>query len=220
MKFETNDTIVALATAHGSSAIAVIRLSGPEAFTIIETYFYSKSLQKKKLKNSLTHTLHFGLIINKEIIIDGVLVSIFKNPNSFTGQDCAEVSCHGSPYIIQQLLQLFLNSGARLAEPGEFTLRAFLNGKFDLSQAEAVADLIASNSALSHEIAMKQMRGGFSNKIKLLREKLINFASLIELELDFSEEDVEFANRNELKNLVHSINTIVLNLLSRTGSVF
>jgi tRNA modification GTPase len=214
MKFETNDTIVALATAHGSSAIAVIRLSGPEAFTIIETYFYSKSLQKKKLKNSLTHTLHFGLIINKEIIIDEVLVSIFKNPNSFTGQDCAEVSCHGSPYIIQQLLQLFLNSGARLAEPGEFTLRAFLNGKFDLSQAEAVADLIASNSALSHEIAMKQMRGGFSNKIKLLREKLINFASLIELELDFSEEDVEFANRNELKNLVHSINTIVLNLLS------
>jgi tRNA modification GTPase len=214
MKFETNDTIVALATAHGSSAIAVIRLSGPEAFTIIETYFYSKSLQKKKLKNSLTHTLHFGLIINKEIIIDGVLVSIFKNPNSFTGQDCAEVSCHGSPYIIQQLLQLFLNSGARLAEPGEFTLRAFLNGKFDLSQAEAVADLIASNSALSHEIAMKQMRGGFSNKIKLLREKLINFASLIELELDFSEEDVEFANRNELKNLIHSINNIVLNLIS------
>ncbi len=214
MKFETNDTIVALATAHGSSAIAVIRLSGPEAFTIIETYFYSKSLQKKQLKNKATHTLHFGLIINQEIIIDEVLVSIFKNPNSFTGQDCAEVSCHGSPYIIQQLLQLFFNSGARLAEPGEFTLRAFLNGKFDLSQAEAVADLIASNSALSHEIAMKQMRGGFSNKIKLLREKLINFASLIELELDFSEEDVEFANRNELKNLIHSINTIVLNLIS------
>jgi len=214
MKFETNDTIVALATAHGSSAIAVIRLSGPEAFKIIETYFYSKSLQKKQLKNKATHTLNFGLIINQEIIIDEVLVSIFKNPNSFTGQDCAEVSCHGSPYIIQQLLQLFLNSGARLAEPGEFTLRAFLNGKFDLSQAEAVADLIASNSALSHEIAMKQMRGGFSNKIKLLREKLINFASLIELELDFSEEDVEFANRNELKNLIHSINTIVLNLIS------
>ena len=214
MKFETNDTIVALATAHGSSAIAVIRLTGPEAFKIIETYFYSKSLQKKQLKNKATHTLHFGLIINQEIIIDEVLVSIFKNPNSFTGQDCAEVSCHGSPYIIQQLLQLFLNSGARLAEPGEFTLRAFLNGKFDLSQAEAVADLIASNSALSHEIAMKQMRGGFSNKIKLLREKLINFASLIELELDFSEEDVEFANRNELKNLIHSINTIVLNLIS------
>jgi tRNA modification GTPase len=214
MKFETNDTIVALATAHGSSAIAVIRLSGLEAFKIIETYFYSKSLQKKQLKNKATHTLHFGLIINQEIIIDEVLVSIFKNPNSFTGQDCAEVSCHGSPYIIQQLLQLFLNSGARLAEPGEFTLRAFLNGKFDLSQAEAVADLIASNSALSHEIAMKQMRGGFSNKIKLLREKLINFASLIELELDFSEEDVEFANRNELKNLIHSINTIVLNLIS------
>ena len=214
MKFETNDTIVALATAHGCSAIAVIRLTGPEAFKIIETYFYSKSLQKKQLKNKATHTLHFGLIINQEIIIDEVLVSIFKNPNSFTGQDCAEVSCHGSPYIIQQLLQLFLNSGARLAEPGEFTLRAFLNGKFDLSQAEAVADLIASNSALSHEIAMKQMRGGFSNKIKLLREKLINFASLIELELDFSEEDVEFANRNELKNLIHAINNIVLNLIS------
>jgi tRNA modification GTPase len=143
-----------------------------------------------------------------------VLVSIFKGSNSFTGQESVEVSCHGSPFIQQQLLQLFLSVGARHAEPGEFTLRAFLNGKFDLSQAEAVADLIASNSAISHQVAMQQMRGGFSDKIKLLRENLVNFASLIELELDFSEEDVEFANRTDLKNLIHSINSVVTKLVN------
>ncbi|MBL7912034.1 MAG: tRNA uridine-5-carboxymethylaminomethyl(34) synthesis GTPase MnmE [Bacteroidia bacterium] len=213
MKFETNDTIVALATAHGSAAIAVIRLSGPNAFKVVETNFYSKNQQKKQISNKDSHTLHFGLIIHQDVIIDEVLVSVFKGPNSFTGQDSVEVSCHGSPFIQQQLIQLFLAAGARSAAPGEFTLRAFLNGKFDLSQAEAVADLIASNSAISHQVAMQQMRGGFSNKIKLLRENLVNFASLIELELDFSEEDVEFANRNDLKNLIHSINNIVQKLV-------
>lgn len=214
MKFETNDTIVALATAHGSAAIAVIRLSGPNAFKIVEKNFFSKNLKKKQISDKASHTLHFGLIIHQDVIIDEVLVSVFKGPNSFTGQDSVEVSCHGSPFIQQQLIQLFLAAGARPAAPGEFTLRAFLNGKFDLSQAEAVADLIASNSAISHQVAMQQMRGGFSNKIKLLRENLVNFASLIELELDFSEEDVEFANRNDLKNLIHSINNIVQKLVS------
>ncbi|MBA2613639.1 MAG: tRNA uridine-5-carboxymethylaminomethyl(34) synthesis GTPase MnmE [Bacteroidetes bacterium] len=214
MKFETNDTIVALATAHGSAAIAVIRLSGPDAFKVVETNFFSKKLQKKQIHDKPSHTLHFGMIMHQDVIIDEVLVSVFKGPNSYTGQDSVEVSCHGSPFIQQQLIQLFLAAGARPAAPGEFTLRAFLNGKFDLSQAEAVADLIASNSAISHQVAMQQMRGGFSNKIKLLRENLVNFASLIELELDFSEEDVEFANRNDLKNLIHSINTIVLKLVN------
>lgn len=214
MKIENQDTIVALATCHGSAAIAVIRLSGPNSVKIVEANFYTKKFQKKPLHDKATHTIHFGLIILQDIIIDEVLVSIFKGPNSYTGQDSVEVSCHGSPFIQQQLLQLFLASGARTAEPGEFTLRAFLNGKFDLSQAEAVADLIASNSAISHQVAMQQMRGGFSAKIKLLRENLINFASLIELELDFSEEDVEFANRTDLKSLIHSINTIVQKLIS------
>lgn len=214
MKIETQDTIVALATSHGSAAIAVIRLSGPKAISIVEKNFYSKKLQKKALRDKATHTIHFGLILHEDIIIDEVLVSIFKGSNSFTGQESVEVSCHGSPFIQQQLLQLFLSVGARHAEPGEFTLRAFLNGKFDLSQAEAVADLIASNSAISHQVAMQQMRGGFSDKIKLLRENLVNFASLIELELDFSEEDVEFANRTDLKNLIHSINSVVTKLVN------
>ena len=214
MKIEIQDTIVALATSHGSAAIAVIRLSGPNAISIVEKNFYSKKLQKKALQDKATHTIHFGLILHEDIIIDEVLVSIFKGSNSFTGQESVEVSCHGSPFIQQQLLQLFLAAGARHAEPGEFTLRAFLNGKFDLSQAEAVADLIASNSAISHQVAMQQMRGGFSDKIKLLRDNLVNFASLIELELDFSEEDVEFANRKDLKNLVQSINTVVQKLVS------
>lgn len=214
MKIETNDTIVALATAHGSAAIAVIRLSGPNAFKVVERNFQTKDLKKKQLHNKASHTIHFGLLVQDNVIIDEVLVSVFKGPNSFTGQDSVEVSCHGSPFIQQQIIQLFLSAGARHAQPGEFTLRAFLNGKFDLSQAEAVADLIASNSAISHQVAMQQMRGGFSNKIKLLRENLINFASLIELELDFSEEDVEFANRTDLKNLIHSINNVVQKLIS------
>jgi tRNA modification GTPase len=213
LKLIINDTIVALATAHGSAAIAVIRLSGANAIQVVEPFFFTKSLKKKILKNKLSHVVHFGLIIHQDVIIDEVLLTVFKSPNSYTGQDCVEISCHGSPFIQQQLLQLFLNFGARMAEPGEFTMRAFLNGKFDLSQAEAVADLIASNSSVSHQIAMQQMRGGFSSKIKLLRDNLINFASLIELELDFSEEDVEFANREDLKNLIAKINDIIQKLI-------
>lgn len=215
MKFNTEDTIIALATAHGSAAIAVIRLSGPETTKIVEPFFFTKSLNKKHLRDKASHTIHFGLIINQNTILDEVLISLFKAPNSYTGQESIEISCHGSPFIQQQLLQLFLHAGARMAEPGEFTMRAFLNGKFDLSQAEAVADLIASNSPLSHQVAMQQMRGGFSDKIKMLRQNLINFASLIELELDFSEEDVEFADRKDLKNLISAINSVIRQL---TGS--
>lgn len=214
MQFQTNDTIVALATAHGSAAIAVIRLSGPNAIEIVETFFYTKNFTKKLLANKASHTAHFGLIMQQDVVIDEVLVTIFKNSQSYTGQESVEISCHGSVFIQQQLLQLFLNKGARMATPGEFTLRAFLNGKLDLSQAEAVSDLIASNSALSHQVAIQQMRGGVSNKIKILRNNLISFASLIELELDFSEEDVEFANRNDLKTLIITIINEIQKLLT------
>ncbi len=208
-----NDTIVALATPQGVGAIGVIRLSGPNAIAICNAVFGTKSLKKKDLNAANSHTIHFGVIHDNDIIIDEVLVSLFKGPNSYTGEHTVEISCHGSPYIQQQIIQLFIKHGARLANQGEFTLRAFLNGKLDLSQAEAVADLIASNSATSHQIAMQQMRGGFSSKIKLLRQNLIDFASLIELELDFSEEDVEFADRTDLKNLVTSIQRIVQRLI-------
>lgn len=201
-----NDTIAALATPHGSGAIAVIRLSGNKAFSISETVFKSKQLKPKLLQLKNSHTAHFGVIVNQNNqIIDEVLITIFKAPNTYTGEDVIEISCHGSTYIQQQILQLLYAQGARPAQAGEFTLRAFLNGKFDLSQAEAVADLIASHSASSHQVAMQQMRGGFSHQIVLLRENLLNFASLIELELDFSEEDVEFANRKELNQLVQTI---------------
>ena len=209
MKIETNDIIVALATAHGSSAIAIIRLSGPEVLNIVEPFIYSKTLKKISLKNKPSHSVNFALIVFQDNIIDEVLITLFKNPNSYTGQDSIEISCHGSPFIQQKLLQLFLSQGARMANAGEFTLRAFLNGKLDLSQAEAVSDLITSNSALSHQFAMQQMRGGFSTKINQLRQNLINFASLIELELDFSEEDVEFANRDDLKKLISTIYSVI-----------
>ena len=209
MKIETNDIIVALATAHGSSAIAIIRLSGPEVLNIVEPFIYTKNLKKISLKNKPSHSVNFALIVFQDNIIDEVLITLFKNPNSYTGQDSIEISCHGSPFIQQKLLQLFLSQGARMANAGEFTLRAFLNGKLDLSQAEAVSDLITSNSALSHQFAMQQMRGGFSTKINQLRQNLINFASLIELELDFSEEDVEFANRNDLKKLISTIYSVI-----------
>ena len=185
-----DDTIAALATPHGAGAIAVIRLSGKNSIVIIEKVFYTKSLKHKKLSDKASHTAHFGLIVEDEVIIDEVLVTIFKAPNTYTGEETVEVSCHGSQFIQQQLLQVFYKHGARPAQAGEFTLRAFLNGKLDLSQAEAVSDLIASNSASSHQVAMQHMRGGFSNKIAVLREKLLNFASLIEFELDFSEDDV------------------------------
>jgi tRNA modification GTPase len=213
MKIQLNDTITALATPHGSGAIAVIRLSGKKSFEVIEKIFFNKELKPKKISSEKGYTVHFGVIAESDIIIDEVLVTIFKNPHSYTGEDSIEISCHGSTYIQQQILQLLLKHGARMANAGEFTLRAFLNGKFDLSQAEAVADLIASNSGLSHQVAMQQMRGGFSSKIKVLRDHLVNFASLIELELDFSEEDVEFANRNDLKKLIQSIISIIEKLI-------
>lgn len=207
------DTIVALATPQGVGAIGVIRLSGANAIDICNNVFGTKSLKKKNLQQQTPNTIHFGVIHDQDIVLDEVLVSLFKAPHSYTGENTVEISCHGSVFIQQQIIQLFLKQGARLANQGEFTLRAFLNGKLDLSQAEAVADLIASNSASSHQIAMQQMRGGFSNKIQLLRQNLIDFASLIELELDFSEEDVEFANRSDLKNLVSSIQRIVQKLI-------
>ncbi len=207
------DTIVALSTPQGVGAIGVIRLSGANALEIINTVFARKNLKPKDLRGVATHTIHFGVIHDSEVILDEVLVSIFKAPHSYTSENTIEISCHGSPFIQQQIIQLLVKRGARMAQHGEFTLRAFLNGKLDLSQAEAVADLIASNSAVSHQVAMQQMRGGFSNKIKLLRQNLIDFASLIELELDFSEEDVEFADRSDLKNLVSAIQHIVQRLI-------
>ncbi len=208
-----NETIVALATPQGIGAIGVIRVSGNKAITICDGLFGNKELKKKNLKNRKSHTICFGVIHDGENIIDEVLLSLFKAPHSYTSEDTIEISCHGSKFIQQQIIQLLINRGARMANHGEFTLRAFLNGKIDLSQAEGVADLIASNSASSHQIAMQQMRGGFSSKIKLLRQNLMDFASLIELELDFSEEDVEFADRSDLKKLVNSIQRIIQKLI-------
>lgn len=209
-----DDTIVALITPPGTGAVAILRLSGQNAIAICDRVFSSKSRKSKRLSEQQPNTIQYGVITDEDnVIIDEVLVSLFKAPHSYTGEHVVEVSCHGSLFIQQQLMQLFVREGARIAQPGEFTLRGFLNGKFDLSQAEAVADLIASNSATSHQVAMQQMRGGFSNKIKTLRENLVNFASLIELELDFSEEDVEFADRSDLKNLLLSIQRIVQKLI-------
>jgi tRNA modification GTPase len=213
------DTIVALATPSGAGAIAVIRLSGSEAIKIASNMFISVS--GKKLAEQKTHTVHLGNIVDGNRIIDEVLTTIFKNPNSYTGEDVVEFSCHGSAYIQQEIIQLAIRLGCRLANPGEFTLQAFLNGKMDLSQAEAVADLIASDSKASHQLAIQQMRGGFSSEIKLLREELLNFASLIELELDFAEEDVEFANREEFQKLIIKITDLLKRLIDSfaTGNV-
>lgn len=204
-----NDTIVALATAAGSGAIAVIRLSGPDSIPIANQVFKGKDLTKQK-----SHTIHFGTIRDGEEVLDEVLVSLFVGPHSYTREDVVEISTHNSRYIVERLIHLLIREGARAAQPGEFTLRAFLNGQLDLSQAEAVADLIASTSAASHQVAMQQMRGGFSNVLKQLREQLIHFASLVELELDFSEEDVEFANRAELKALVLEIDAVATKLIA------
>lgn len=213
MNLIRKDTIIALATPQGVGAIGVIRISGPDCIALVERFFLSKNLKLKKLSDKPSHTLHFGVIAHLNVVIDEVVVSLYKAPHSYTGEESVEISCHGSPFILQQVLALFLKDGCRMADPGEFTMRAFLNGKLDLSQAEAVADLIASNSAVSHQVAMQQMRGGFSSKIKILREHLVNFASLIELELDFSEEDVEFADRSDLKKLIFQISNIILKLL-------
>jgi len=206
------DTIVALATASGVGAIAVIRLSGPNAISIVNDCF--RSIKKNKsLLDQKSHTLHLGHIMEDGKILDEVLVSIFKNPNSYTGENVVEVSCHGSVFIQQEILQLFLRNGCRMADNGEFTMRAFLNGKMDLSQAEAVADVIASNSAASHQVAIQQMRGGITNELKDLRAKLLDFAALIELELDFSGEDVEFADRTQFKELVSKISFVLKRLI-------
>jgi tRNA modification GTPase len=214
-----NDTIIALATPSGAGAIAIIRLSGPDAIDMVDSVF--KSIHAKKLATQKTHTVHLGHIIEDSRPLDEVLVSVFKNPKSYTGEDVIEISCHGSSYIQQEIIQLFVRNGARIANPGEFTLRAFLNAKLDLSQAEAVADLIASDNKASHQIAMQQMRGGFSNEIKVLRDELLNFASLIELELDFSEEDVEFADRKQFEDLIERIITVLKHLIDSfsTGNV-
>jgi tRNA modification GTPase len=206
-----NDTIVALATPSGAGAIAIIRISGPEAITIGNSVF--KSIKNKDLTQQKTHTLHLGHIIDDKKTLDEVLVSIFKGPNSYSGENTIEISCHGSTYIQQQIIQLLLRKGCRMANAGEFTLRAFLNGKLDLSQAEAVADLISSDNEASHQIAMQQMRGGFSNEIAKLREELLNFASLIELELDFAEEDVEFADRTQFNELINRIEFVLKRLI-------
>lgn len=208
LHIDQQDTIVALATATGSAAIGVIRLSGKDAIEIVNAVFQGKDLTKQK-----SHTLHFGTIREDDKILDEVLASVFVSPRSYTKENTVELSTHNSPYIIEKIIQLLIRKGARAAKPGEFTLRAFLNGTMDLSQAEAVADLIASNSASSHQVAMQQMRGGFSNRLVGLREELIHFASMIELELDFGEEDVEFANREELADLVRQINQIVHTLI-------
>ena len=205
------ETIVALATPSGAGAIAIIRLSGKNAITIAADVF--QSVSGKDITKQKTHTIHLGHIVDNGKVYDQVLLSIFKGPNSYTGENVIEISCHGSTFIQQQIIQLLLRRGAKMAQAGEFTLRAFLNGKLDLSQAEAVADLIASDNEASHQIAMQQMRGGFSNEIAKLREELLNFASLIELELDFAEEDVEFADRTQFHDLLERIEFVLKRLI-------
>jgi len=207
-----SDTICAIASPAGLGAIATIRISGKLSVTIAEKLFYSSNKQKT-LSMQKTATTHYGLLKDGDELIDEVLIGIFKGPNSYTGEDSIEISCHGSLFIQQRILQALIKNGARHAQPGEFTQRAFLNGKIDLSQAEAVADLIASSSAASHKIAINQIRGGFSEELNLLRDKLLNFISLIELELDFSEEDVEFANRGQLQELLTKVKEKVVGLL-------
>src|SRR5690554_2109270 len=211
------ETIVALATPSGAGAVAIIRISGSDAIAVAHEVF--RSVRNKDLTKQKTHTIHLGHIVDPSTssgqakTLDQVLVSVFKNPNSYTGEDVVEISCHGSVFIQQQIIQLLLRKGCRMAQPGEFTLRSFLNGKMDLSQAEAVADLINSDNEAAHQIAMQQMRGGFSNEIAKLREELLNFASLIELELDFSEEDVEFADRSAFRDLINRIQFVLKRLI-------
>ncbi|HEX8059339.1 MAG TPA: tRNA uridine-5-carboxymethylaminomethyl(34) synthesis GTPase MnmE [Cyclobacteriaceae bacterium] len=203
-----NDTIVALATPQGIGALAVIRLSGDQSISIVNKVFKGKDLE-----GQATHTIHYGHIADGERVIDEVLVSLFKGTKSFTRENSIELSCHGSPVIVKEIIKLLLSNGARLATPGEFTKRAFLNGRFDLAQAEAVADLIQAETENGRQAALNQMRGGFSQEIRILREELIHFASLIELELDFGEEDVEFAKRDDLKNLIRRLLTLLDSLI-------
>lgn len=209
---KTSDIICAISTAPGAGAIAVLRLSGEGAILLTDRLFVSPS--GKKLADTVANTVHFGQIYESEALVDEVLVTIFRAPHSFTGEESVEISCHGSVYIQQRLLQLLVNTGARLALPGEFTQRAFLNGKMDLSQAEAVADLIASSSAAAHRMAMNQMKGTFSAELRKLRAELLHITSLLELELDFSEEDVEFADRSELQQIARYIDGLLGRLCS------
>ncbi len=204
----STETIVALATPAGIGAIGIIRLSGPDAITIANSAFKGKDLTKQA-----SHTIHFGHMVDGDAVLDEVLASIFIAPRSYTGENIVEISCHGSAYILESVIKLLMKKSARAAKPGEFTLRAFLNGQLDLSQAEAVADLIASNSKASQQVAIQQLRGGFSSQLQVLRDQLVQFASLIELELDFAEEDVEFANRDQLKILILQINGVIGGLI-------
>jgi len=206
-----DDTICAIATAPGRGAIAMIRISGNNAFNIADEIFHPVK-KDMKAKYADPHSLHYGTIRKDGQLIDDVVLSVYRGPKSYTAEDTVEITCHASGYIQQQILSMIVNNGARLAQPGEFTLRAFMNGKLDLSQAEAVADLIASNSEASHRLAMSQMRGGFSQELSDLRQKLLDFVSLIELELDFSEEDVEFADRTQLNTLCSTIESKIRSL--------
>lgn len=219
--YSTESTIVALSTPPGSGAIGVVRLSGPEAVSIIDKLF-----GPKKIAEQTTHTLHFGRIVEPGSaagggIVDEVVVALYRNPNSYTGEDIVEISCHGSPYILQRVIELCIQQGAVPAQPGEFTQRAFLNGKMDLTQAEAVGDLIAAESQAAQRTAMNQLRGGFSQALNTMREELIHFSALIELELDFSQEDVEFADRTQLKDLLSRISQSTKALIDsfRLGNV-
>src|SRR5882757_3966448 len=202
------DTIVALATPPGIGAIGVIRVSGPESFGVVGRLFPSKDLEQQ-----LSHTLHVGLLKEGEETLDEVVVSLYRGPRSYTGEDVVEVSCHGSPYVQERVIQSILRQGARLARAGEFTQRAFLKGKMDLTQAEAVADLIASNTAASARTALHTIRGGFSRALRELREQLLSFSALIELELDFSQEDVEFADRSQFYKLINEAEVTVFGLV-------
>ena len=203
-----DDTIVALATPHGVGAIGVIRLSGEKTIDIVNQLFPSKDLAKQS-----SHTIHVGFLKDGDQVLDEVVVSLFKNPKSYTGEDVIEISCHGSPFIQEQVINTIVKYGARLAKPGEFTQRAFLKGKLDLTQAEAVADLIASNTEASQKTALHNIRGGFSTVLKELRDQLISFSALIELELDFSQEDVEFADRTKFYELIHRSQKVTTDLL-------
>ena len=214
-----NETIIALATPNGKGAISVIRISGSNAIASTEKLFKSKN--NKVLSQQSSHTVHLGYLLKNENELDEVLITLFKGPHSYTGEDTIEISCHGSSYIQKEIIDLFIENGIRVANPGEFTLRAFINGKMDLNQAEAVADLIASENEGSHNLAMQQMKSGFSNDLKKLRGELLHFSSMIELELDFSQEDVEFAEREEFRKLTNTIKSELKTLIDsfQSGNV-
>ena len=214
-----NETIIALATPNGKGAISVIRISGSNAIASTEKLFKSKN--NKVLSQQSSHSVHLGYLLKNENELDEVLITLFKGPHSYTGEDTIEISCHGSSYIQKEIIDLFIENGVRVANPGEFTLRAFINGKMDLNQAEAVADLIASENKGSHNLAMQQMKSGFSNDLKKLRGELLHFSSMIELELDFSQEDVEFAEREEFRKLTNTIKSELKTLIDsfQSGNV-